>query len=86
MLDTAVRRNEALSLPVPADAKSPSEPPLLLQYWSIFLRWKWLIGIVLLTAVAVGLIVTLLMTPKFTATARIEISREQKNITNVQSL
>ena len=61
-------------------------PPILLQYWQVVLRWKWLIIGITIAAVALGLIATLLATPQYTATSRIEISRAQKNVTNVESL
>jgi capsular exopolysaccharide synthesis family protein len=61
-------------------------PPLLLQYWQLVLRWKWPILGVILGALIVGIILTLLTTPKYTAASRIEISREQKNVTKVASL
>lgn len=60
--------------------------PVLLQYWQIVVRWKWVILGIIVSALALGFIVTLLRTPKYTATARIEISREQKNITKVEGL
>jgi polysaccharide biosynthesis transport protein len=61
-------------------------PPMLLQYWQVVLRWKWVIGVIILASLATGLIATLMMTPKFTATSRIEISRDQKNVTNVEGV
>ena len=62
------------------------EPPLLLQYWQVVLRWKWVIAGIIASALVVGLVATLLTTPKYSATSRIEISREQKNITKVEGL
>lgn len=62
------------------------ETPLLLQYWQTVLRWKWVIGGIIATAVAAGMVITLLTTPVYTATARIEISREQQNVTSVEGL
>jgi polysaccharide biosynthesis transport protein len=56
-------------------------PPLLLQYWQVVLRWKWAILGIILSSLVIGFIVTLLTTPQYTAQARIELSREQKNIT-----
>ncbi|MBU6208119.1 MAG: hypothetical protein KGQ42_10560, partial [Alphaproteobacteria bacterium] len=61
-------------------------PPILLQYWQIIIRHKWMIlGIVLIALIA-GFVVTVLTTPQYTAKARIEISREQKKIKNVESV
>lgn len=61
-------------------------PPLLVQYWDVALRWKWLIAAIVIAATIAGLIITLLMTPQYTAATRIEISREQKKVTNVEGL
>lgn len=61
-------------------------PPLLLQYWQTILRWKWVILGIILSCLTAGLIATMLMTPQYTAQTRIEITREQKNITNVEGL
>lgn len=62
------------------------ETPLLLQYWQTMLRWKWVIGGIIAAAIAAGIIITLLTTPVYTATARVEISREQQNVTSVEGL
>lgn len=60
--------------------------PVLLQYWQKVVRWKWVIIGVLIGAIAVGVVSTMLMTPQYTAGVRIEISREEKNITKVEGL
>lgn len=60
--------------------------PVLTQYFRIAYRWKWLIvGSVAITLL-VGVLFTLLATPQYTATTRIEISREANRIVNVQNL
>lgn len=61
-------------------------PPLILQYWQVAIRWKWLIAVILICSLALGLVATLLMTPQYSSTARIEISRVQKNVTNVETV
>lgn len=61
-------------------------PPILTRYLFIARRRKWLIMGILAVAMAVGMLITLLATPQYTATTQIEISREQKNITNVQGV
>ena len=63
-----------------------STPPVLLQYWQVALRWKWVILALILAALAIGLVATLLTTPQYSSTSRIEISREQKKVTNVEGL
>lgn len=60
--------------------------PLLLDVWQTMLRWRLLIVAIIAACLAIGLVVTLLMPPLFTARSQIEISREQKNVTNVQGL
>ncbi|HEU5068305.1 MAG TPA: polysaccharide biosynthesis tyrosine autokinase [Sphingomicrobium sp.] len=67
---------------------SPEEAgtPLVLQYLNILQRRKWVIISVIGLAVMAALVATLLATPKYTAKTRIEISREQKNVTNVEGV
>lgn len=57
--------------------------PLLRQYWHIMVRRKWLVAAIIAGAIAIGLILTFLATPLYTATSRLEIARQQKQITNV---
>ncbi|MFM9829186.1 MAG: GumC family protein [Sphingomonas sp.] len=63
-----------------------SATPLLLQYWVMLRRRRWLILGALALALAAGVVVTLLTPFSYTATSRVEISRDKKNITNVQGL
>jgi capsular exopolysaccharide synthesis family protein len=65
---------------------APEQMPILLYYWYLFLRRKWLIAGIIAAAFVLGLIVTLLTTPLYTATARVDISREAANVTNVEGL
>jgi len=60
--------------------------PMLMRYLGIVKRWKWLlIGAVVIGAI-VGLIVTLLMTPQYSAATTLEIQREENRIVNVQGV
>lgn len=62
------------------------DTPIIRQYMRIANRWRWVIlGIVAASLVA-GLVITLLMTPQYTATAQIEISREGNQVTNFQGV
>uniref|UniRef100_UPI003593D748 GumC family protein n=1 Tax=Sphingorhabdus lacus TaxID=392610 RepID=UPI003593D748 len=70
----------------PIDGQAQIAPPIILQYWQVVLRWKWVIVGIISAALALGFVVTLLATPQYTATSRIEISRDQKKITNVEAL
>lgn len=60
--------------------------PLLVEYWRIFERWKWIILGILALSMLGGLVATLLATPQYTATGRLEINRDQKKVTNVEEL
>src|SRR5688572_15226853 len=60
--------------------------PLFAQYLHMIRRRKWLILAILGLSVMAGFVVTLLATPKYSATTRVEISRQQKNVTNVQGV
>ena len=68
------------------DQQSRLAPPILVQYWHVVTRWKWVIAGIIAAALVAGLIVTLLITPEYTALTRIQISRDQKNITKVDGL
>ncbi len=60
--------------------------PLIRQYLRIAIRWRYLILGVVAVCVVLGLITTLLMTPKYTATVALEISRESNKVTNFQGV
>ena len=62
------------------------QTPVLLQYWRSLLRHKWIVASILLGCLILGLVLTLMATPVYTATSRVEISRQQENITNVEGL
>jgi polysaccharide biosynthesis transport protein len=79
--------NGGNAAPVSAsDDQANFAPPILLQYWQVVLRWKWVIAGILAAMLALGLVITLLATPQYTATSRIEISRDQKKVTNVEGV
>jgi len=60
--------------------------PIILEYWNIAHRHLWLIAGIVVALLVAGLVVTLLMTPQYTATSRIEIARQQANVTNVEGI
>lgn len=71
----------AASLPVETDAKSA-----IRQYLLIARRWRYvIIGSVVLCGL-LSLIATLLMTPQYTSTTTIEISRESNKVTDIQGV
>jgi capsular exopolysaccharide synthesis family protein len=60
--------------------------PVIRQYLRVAMRWRYVIIGAVVACVVLGLIITLLMTPKFTATATIEIARESKQVTNFEGV
>lgn len=70
----------------PAEPEQGLAPPFLVNTWHTVLRRKWLIAAIISAALALALVGTLLQTPRYTATARLEISRAQKQITNVEGV
>ncbi|HCB75836.1 MAG TPA: exopolysaccharide biosynthesis protein [Sphingomonas bacterium] len=66
---------------------TPSERlPVIRQYLRIALRWRYVIIGITAASFLIGLIATLLMTPKYTATATVEISREANKVTEFQAV
>ena len=61
-------------------------PSILEQYLRIARRWRWVILGAIAVCVLLGLIVTLLMTPQYTATSTVEISREADRVTNIEGV
>ncbi len=76
----------AATLPAVATPDSGDRMPLLRQYLRIAMRWRYVILGAVVGCVLFGLVVTLLMTPKYTATATIEISRESDKVTDFQAV
>lgn len=60
--------------------------PVIRQYLRIAVRWRYVIIGIVVSCVLLGLVVTLLMTPKYTGIATIEISRESDQVTNFQGV
>ncbi len=60
--------------------------PLIQQYLRIARRWRYVIIGVTVACVLLGSIITLLMTPKYTASATVEISREADKVTDFQGV
>tara|TARA_R100001244_G_scaffold6593_15_gene8041 strand:+ start:18831 stop:21020 length:2190 start_codon:yes stop_codon:yes gene_type:complete len=85
-MDIMIDKNEPVPIGYEPYDDVALETPILVQYWQAVLRHKIAIGVIIAVCVALGIIVTLLMTPYFTSTARIEISREQEKVTNVEAV
>jgi polysaccharide biosynthesis transport protein len=64
----------------------PESNPKIREYLRIALRWRYMILGAVVTCLLLGIIVTLLMTPQYTAIATIEIARESNQVTNFQGV
>ncbi len=62
------------------------EPSILQHYMRIVLRWRWIIIGTIIAVMAIGLVITLLMTPQFTAASTIEILRESDQVTSFEGV
>ena len=85
-MDNMIDKNEPVPIGYEPYDDMAHETPILVQYWQAVLRHKIAIAAILAVCMALGVIVTLLMTPYFTSTSRIEISREQDKVTNVEGV
>lgn len=55
----------------------------LAGYWRLVLKHKIIIGLILVTALVLGVVVTLLMTPIYTSSSTLQIDREAARVLNV---
>lgn len=69
-----------------SNAPDAGGTPIIRQYLRIAKRWRWVIIGATAACLLLGLVVTLLMTPQYTATSTIEISRESEQVTNFQGV
>ncbi|WP_387425404.1 GumC family protein [Sphingomonas melonis] len=60
--------------------------PAIRQYLRIAYRWRYVILGVTAVCLVIGIIATLLMTPKYSAVATVEISRESNKVTDFQGV
>jgi hypothetical protein len=92
MNEVAFSRESGPSVPLtyrPGESPAISEAqsvPVATQYMRIAMRWKWLILAAVAISLLVGVLVTLLATPLYTATTRLEISREGTRVVNVEDV
>ena len=56
------------------------------QIFRAFLAHKWMVLAIVTACLLLGIVATLLTTPQYTAVSRIEISRQQANVTNVEGV
>lgn len=60
--------------------------PIISQYLRIAFRWRWLIAGSIVLSLLIGFVVTLLATPQYVATTRLEINREGSRIVKVEGV
>jgi polysaccharide biosynthesis transport protein len=57
----------------------------LLHYWNLVLKYRWLLAAALVVGLATGLLVTLLTSPVYRATATVQIDEEPQKVVAIQS-
>lgn len=62
------------------------EVPPIRRYLQMAVRWRYVMLGTVITCVLLGLCITLLMKPKYTASTTIQISREAERVTNFQGV
>ncbi len=62
------------------------ELPLMLRLWRILVRRRWLIVGSIILVTILGLLYSFTRTPLYTASSRLEISRESARVVNIQSV
>ncbi|WP_028057125.1 GumC family protein [Sphingomonas phyllosphaerae] len=83
---TTVTSNMRAAPPVASPAASGDGMPLIRQYLRIAMRWRYVIIGTTAACVLLGLVATLLMTPKYTAVSTVEISRDSDKVTDFQGV
>jgi succinoglycan biosynthesis transport protein ExoP len=71
---------------VPGGINEAERTPILRQYLRTVVRWRYVILGTTIACVLLGLIITLLMTPQYTAVATIEISRDSSKVSDYQGV
>ncbi|MFL0415820.1 GumC family protein, partial [Sphingomonas sp. 179-A 2A2 NHS] len=87
LLSSTFRSGGAPAAPAIAGVPASGDAvPVIRQYLRIALRWRYVILGAVAACFLLGLIITLLMTPRYTATSTIEISREAGQVTSFQGV
>ena len=71
---------------VATEKMTMAKPQIFEQIWRAIINNRLIIAAIIVVCLALGIIATILATPQYTAVSRIEISRQQDNVTNVESL
>lgn len=76
--------NSPIGEAAPVIAQEATAP--LARYWQIVARWRWLIAASVVTAILIGAVITLSITPIYSAKATLEILREEAKVVDVKSV
>lgn len=87
-LDTVLHRTPVPAAPAgaPRMVADADQTPFLRYILRLVLRWKMVIGGIVLGCLLIGLVITLLMTPQFTAVTTIEIARESDKVVDLRGV
>jgi capsular exopolysaccharide synthesis family protein len=83
---TSVSTGDRSIRPLHAGTTENERISIIRQYLRIALRWRYVILGAIVASALIGLIVTLLMTPRYTATTTVEIARESNRVTNFEGV
>ncbi len=88
MVPSSIRGNPPASGPAPLEPRlfEADRVPLVRQYLRIARRWRYIILGAVVGCVLLGMVATMLMTPKYTATVTVEILRESSKVTDFQGV
>src|SRR5690606_34686474 len=58
----------------------------LLRIWQTVWLNRWIVGGIILGSLTIALVITLLATPQYTSTARVQVNRVTANVSNVEGV
>src|SRR5690606_26250068 len=62
------------------------EPSSFLKIWRVIWLNRWIVVSIVLTCLTIALVATLLATPQYTSTARVQVNRVTANVSNVEGV
>jgi polysaccharide biosynthesis transport protein len=83
---TGALRNQVANGAMPGEPEPGGNPLTIMNYLRIARRWYLVILGCVIGALVLGIIITLLMTPRYTARSTIEIARESNKIVDIQGV
>ena len=86
VVNPSLRGLSAIAPMQPQPVADEARTSTIREYLRIAARWRYIILGTIAAFVLLGLIITLLMTPKYTSSATIEISRESSKVTDFQGV